>query len=151
LRILSLDQASKCGYSLFENTNLVKYGIFDVHDIKDNIERWDNIKQFLAKMVNTYNIEFVSIEDIQKQVNIKTYKDLAHLQGFLISWLYENNIPYEIVPPATWRQYCKIKGKDRKQKKANAQLFVKNKFGIDASEDEADAIGIGWYTVNNKK
>jgi hypothetical protein len=51
---------------------------------------------------------------------VTTYKKLAHLQGVLKNYCYENGVPYLIVPPATWRNFSNIKGKNRTDRKRSA-------------------------------
>ena len=109
-------------------------------------------------MIKKYNPDVVLLEDIQLQkfqVNgnegdaVLTFKKLAHLQGVLKNYLYENGIPYEVVSPSTWRSYSEIKGKTRSDKKRNAQLKVEKLFNVKCTQDEADAILIGRYGARN--
>lgn len=78
-----------------------------------------------------------------------TYKKLAHVQGALIVTCIENNIPYKIVPPATWRSSCGVKGKVRSEYKPAAQKHVLDKYGLNVTDDVADAICIGEYGTKN--
>lgn len=66
--------------------------------------------------------------------------------------LYEKDMLYEIVTPGTWRKACKVKGRKRVEQKANTKQWVKSTYNIEASEDECDAIGIGYcmYKVLKK-
>ena len=64
--------------------------------------------------------------------------------------LYEQELLYFIIEPSKWKSTCGVKGKKRVDQKANAQNFVKEQFDIDASEDEADAICIGWHMVQKE-
>jgi Holliday junction resolvasome RuvABC endonuclease subunit len=154
-KILALDQASeKSGYSIFDNGELVKYGLLKLSDIKKDKfnepydERVTNVKEFLKQMIATYNIDLVISEVIQKQVNIKTYKDLAYLQGVLKNYLYDNYIPYGVVKPTEWRSALKINGgKTRQVKKQNALAYVKYNYGVEVTEDEADSICIGTASI----
>jgi crossover junction endodeoxyribonuclease RuvC len=86
---------------------------------------------------------------VQFQNNYVTYQQLSQMQGVLMAYLFKINIPFQIVEPSAWRKTCGIKGRKREEQKANTQLFVKEKFGIDVSEDEADAIGIGIWSNKN--
>lgn len=153
MRILSLDQAlDKTGFSIIQNEELVKYGVLDLTDIsriKDLTldqkleERITNVKEFLKRMIDTYEINIVILEDIQSQKNVKTYKNLASLQGNLKNYLYNKEIPFAVLKPSEWRSSLGIKGRERKIQKKNAQVYVKYNFGYDVTEDEADAICIG--------
>lgn len=108
-------------------------------------------------MVKKYKPDEVVLEDIQLQKfgngdeAVLVFKKLAHLQGVLENYFYESGYPYNIVPPATWRAFSKIKGKTRTEKKRSAQLKVKELYDISVTQDEADAILIGQWAVDNYK
>ena len=46
-----------------------------------------------------------------------------------------------------WRKRLKINGNSRKIQKEKAQTYVRNKYSLDVSEDEADALCIGTYRI----
>ena len=163
MRMLGLDQSSNyTGYCIIENGNIIKHGVFDTHDIdkKNNgecyyQEKIYNINMFLERIIKEYNIDFVVIEDIQKQANIKTYKQLAWLQGTLIQTLYNNKIKYSILSPSQWRSILGIKTGKREIVKKNTIEYIKNTFDIDIiKDDESDAIAICyacWKRYNKGK
>lgn len=109
-------------------------------------------------MIEKFNPNQVIFEDIQLQkfssmdggesAAVTTYKKLAHLQGVLKNYCYENGVPYLIVPPATWRNFSNIKGKNRTDRKRSAQLKVQSLYDIEVSQDEADAILITRYAAS---
>ena len=154
--ILALDQASSLtGYSVYKNGELLSHGILSLKDITKTShgecaydEKVENVKQFLIRCIEFFKPDIVAIEDIQRQSNVKTFKDLAYLQGVIKNYLYINKIPFVVLSPSMWRGELKIKGRKREDVKRNAQLYVKNNFGIEASEDEADAICISVATCN---
>lgn len=155
--ILAMDQASnKSGFSVYNiedlyNPILLKHGVFDIEDIKEDKygesyfdEKIKNVKMFLIKLIKEYNIEFVILEDVQKQINIKTFKYLAGLLFVLRDYLYENNISYTVKSPSEWRKYIpQIKGRKREEVKASAIKYVTDKYGFIPQEDEAESICIG--------
>lgn len=162
-RILSLDQATiTSGWSIFDNQSLVSYGA-NTSKGKDSIEKISNTKYWVASLIEKWKPDEVILEDIQLQsgvnkenfvgdTNVVTFKKLAHLQGTIMNYVFEKQIPFRIVPPATWRNYSQIKGKYRTDKKKNAQLKIKNFYDISVTEDEADAILIGrWAASTHSK
>lgn len=160
-RILALDQATKIsGWSVFDNENLIKFGVFTARD-NDVDQRIEIVKNYLINMIDFWRPDKVILEDIQLQQfgprstnnveGVTTFKSLAHLQGVLINTLLENNIAYEVVHTAVWREHCGVKGKSRADKKRSAQLIVKNIYGINVTQDEADAICIGQYSSQKVK
>ena len=154
--ILALDQSSNLtGYSVYKNGELLSHGILSLKDITKTShgecaydEKVENVKQFLIRCIEFFKPDIVAIEDIQRQSNVKTFKDLAYLQGVIKNYLYINKIPFVVLSPSMWRGELKIKGRKREDVKRNAQLFVKDKFNIEVTEDEADAICISIASYN---
>ena len=140
-----MDQATKIsGYSIFEDKNLVAYGTLEVDQKEKNyVERIKQMYFKIKELIQINNPNIIVFEGIQFQNNQKTYMQLANLQGALMAYLFELDIPFQIIEPSAWKSFAKIQGRKREEQKKNTQEFVKNKYGIDVSEDEADAIGIG--------
>lgn len=154
-RVLALDQATyTTGYAIFDNKQLVKYGVFDVDQDKI-IARIHEVKIWLINMIKNIEPDLIAIEGIQlqddakKKMGVTTFQDLAWLQGVLLECAYDLGIQCEICHTATWRNHCKVKGRSRTDKKRSMQLIAKSWFDISVSEDEADAIGIGKYASDN--
>ncbi len=151
-RILAFDQASiTSGWSVFENNNLINYGCWTSHGNKST-ERISQTKAWIASMIEQWKPDQVVFEDIQLQKfengdAVLVYKKLAHLQGVLKNYCYENGIPYLIVPPSTWRNFNNVKGRTRTDQKKNAQIKVQALYGVQATEDESDSILIGRYAA----
>lgn len=156
-RILAFDQASiTSGWAVFDNDQLVKYGKW-TSEGTHSTERIAKTKYWFISMVENWKPDQVILEDIQLQKfgengeAVLTFKKLAHLQGVLKNYCYENQIPYSIVPSTTWRAFSEIKGRARQDKKKNAQLKVKRFYDISVTQDEADAILIGRWGAHQHK
>ena len=153
-RILALDQATKVtGYSIFDDDKLIKYGTFTTSS-DDEIARCAAIKNWFVSMLQNWRPSFVGIEGIQYQAkvfdgetvgSVTLFQTLAHLQGVLLVTCYEYNVPCTVCPTNTWRNTCGVKGRVRADKKKSMQMIVKNWYGINVSDDESDAIGIGYH------
>lgn len=150
IKVLSFDQSTKItGYSLYNNSSLLTYGTIQSDSNEKNpIERmkqmYDKIKECLIKI----NPDFVVFENVQFQKNYGTFQQLSQLQGVLMSLLFERNIGFQIIEPTAWKAFCGVKGRKRTEQKANAIQLVKDKFNLYVSEDEADAILIGFWAIN---
>ena len=153
--IIALDQSTQLtGYAIFQDKDLIAHGVFSPSG--DYEHRIVKLRQWLLDKLEPLkpNVE-VYFEDIQLQdlgggsIGVTTFKKLAHVQGALIVTCIEEDIPYTIVPAATWRKTCGVKGRVRSEYKPAAQAHVLEKYGIQATEDEADAICIGEYGVKN--
>lgn len=153
IKFLCLDQATKIsGYSVFEGKNLITYGTLEVDQKEKNpIERMKQMNDKIIELFDSLSPDFIVFEDVQFQQNYGTFQQLSQLQGVLMGYLFKTNIGFEIIQPSAWKSFCGIKGRKREEQKKNTQIFVKNKFGIDCTEDESDAIGIGVWTINHIK
>lgn len=150
IKILSFDQSTKItGYSLYNNSNLTHYGTFQSNPSEKNpIERMKQQYDLINKYIKTINPDFVIFEDTQFQNNFSTFQQLSQMQGVLLSILFERNIGFLIIQPTAWKSFCGVKGRKRQQQKESAIQIVKNKFNLSVSEDEADAILIGFWAIN---
>ena len=101
-------------------------------------------------MIELWKPDFVGLEGIQYQQNmgVTTFETLARLQGILMETLYELNIQFSICHTNTWRAYCKVKGRTRTDKKRSMQMLAKEWFDITVTDDEADAICIGYFHIH---
>ena len=155
IRILAIDQATfVSGWAIFDDKKLTQYGTFSSTG-GTSVERIEIIRQWLASMIELWNPDRIAIEDIHMQSfggekgygneSVTTFKTLAHLQGVLINYFFINDIKYDIIHSATWREFCQIKGVHRVDKKRSAQLKIKDWYDVTVTQDEADAICIGKY------
>ncbi len=147
MRIIAFDQAKVTGFAVYENESLVKHGVLDCSQHKDIDKRNHAIVNLILSTIKRYNGEVFAVEDIQYQGILRSYKPLARLLGAIEVMMVEHKFAYQVVKPGEWRKACEIKGRKREEQKANAIAWVKEKFNKDVTEDEADAICIGWYLV----
>lgn len=155
-RILALDDATQItGYSILDNTQLIHYGKVVMNE-PDPIERIMRLRQWLISMIENWKPDIIAVEDIQLQQyrnatqtvqNVKTFKRLAQLQGTLLVTILEANIEAVVVPPATWRSTCGFVTTTRNDQKRQAQRKVKQWYDISATQDESDAICIGYHVA----
>ncbi len=150
-RTMALDQASRVtGWAIYDNKNLVAHGRFSISANKTMQERLKSFVIYLIDLVDKYHPEKIYYEGIQYQSNIETYKKLAYIQAMII--YFSNNIPIMELTPSHWRSIIKDKhgikfGRSRAEQKQKAQDFVKEFFNKEVTEDEADAICLGYAGV----
>lgn len=102
----------------------------------------------VKELIDIVKPEYVCLEAVQFQNNYNTYSQLSQLQGVIFSILFEEDLPFVLIEPTAWRKFCKITGKKRIEQKASTIQFVKENYGRDVTEDEADSIGIGVWISN---
>lgn len=159
MKILALDQALQTtGWAVFENSKLIDYGHFTIPANKPIEQRLSTLMQKLSLIEDEFNFEDVFFEDIQAQQNKETYKKLAYVQAAVMIWCYSTEHKFNILPPSHWRSILKEKykinfGKVRAEQKKAAQELARQKFSVEATEDECDAIciGLAGLVEKNKK
>ena len=158
-RVVALDAATSItGYSIYDDGDLVNYGVFKADKDLTTDARINQVKKWLEENIKKWQPDFIGLENIQLQkygdyqFQVETYRKLANLQGVLIDTLYENNIAHDLVSVNTWRNYCNVgDGIGRENKKKQAQEKVKMWYNEDCTQDEADAICIGKYFAHSVK
>jgi hypothetical protein len=75
---------------------------------------------------------------------------LAEVYGVVQETLEEIGIDYYIIPPVVWKATVKIAGKGRENEKKLAQKWIVNKYGMECTEDEADAACLGVHIITKK-
>ncbi len=148
MTILALDQATATsGFSVWSNGILTDFGKFTFDDV-DIHKRIHKVCAQVQILILKYHPDKIVLEDIQMQVNnVSTFQKLAWLQGALIETCWNIGMPVELLHPSEWRAACNLlKGQDkhRENQKKVAQEWVRKKFNKICTQDEADAICIGF-------
>lgn len=149
-KVLALDQASKTtGWAIATRKGVTKSGLLKVDENLPYLERLRLMREQIQQLIWKTKPSYVVFEDIQYQRNASAFQILGMLQGIIIAELFDNNLDFFIVPSATWKSYCKIRGKKREDQKANSIKYVFDKYGREVTDDEADAIGIADWALAN--
>ena len=152
MRLLALDQSTKhTGYAAYDGSELVDYGVINVDESLSPFARMKEMRGEITALVSKKRPEFVVFEQVQYQQNQKVYSQLSQMQGVVMCVLFDAETPFYIVEPTKWKSYAKVHGKKRAEQKAHTVLLAKEKYGVIATEDEADAIFIGHWAINNFK
>lgn len=149
MKVLAFDQSSRCsGYAFFENGEYVESGVIDMSKSKlETDERSFEMAKELWKVMRKYKPDYLVIEQVQNQSNIKTVVILARLAGMLIGYAKAHNIDVYVVEPSKWRrvldfhQGAKVKRQELKQQSIN---FIQENLGKKLKEDESEAACIGF-------
>ena len=147
MKILTFDQSTKLSaYSWWIDGQYIESNYIDLHKIKDTSERVRAMGVELCKVITKYNPEKVVIEEVAQQSNALTLKLLARIQGIIIGYCAAHNIETYIVEPSKWRATLHFKqgaGVKREQLKTQAIQYVKDVYGLELLEDQAEATCLG--------
>jgi len=132
---------------------LIEVGHFNL-DQESIGHRLNAFVQKLHELDAQYKPSHIAFEDIQMQAsvgnNVVTFKVLAYIQAMLIIYCEQQHISYSIISSNSWKSFCGIKGKKRDEQKRNAQEWVTTKFNRKVTQDEADSVCLGFYSVNSQ-
>lgn len=156
MKILALDQATLItGYALFDDkANLIRHGVIDLHKEKDAWERMQLMRNKVDQLVQDYKPKVLVVEDIAMQRDVQAVIKLGRLQGLLMASAFSRGIPVQTYLPTQWRKIIGVKqgaGIKRSELKAQAIEIIRQTYGLEPTEDEAEAISIGLaFLIDNK-
>lgn len=146
-RIIALDQAShKIGVSVFDDGKLVYYHFVEVTGTL--FTRLAKIYQFMTDVIiRQWTPNYLVFEDIQYQDNALTHKTLGMVLGIVILAAEQAKIEHSEVLNKVWQSEFNILGASRLAQKSDVVKRVKDYYGLEVSDDVADAILLGKYAA----
>lgn len=149
--LLSLDQGTQIsGYAVYEGTSLLTSGTV-ASKIKDSRLRMFQMCQNIIEIIKEYQPNRIIIEEPFAKNNIHVFQVLCEFFGMILYIANDLDIPLTSYSAAVWRAEIELKGKNRQEQKIKAMDFVKTTFDIDCSDDEAEAILIGYSHLKREK
>ena len=143
LKLIAFDQSTTAtGWCVMEvgTANIIDHGVILPDKRDETIDRVTYTIKRCLNLVRTNEVAFVFIEGVQVQRNPVVYEVLAKLAGSLEVMLYESGYFVNVVKATEWRKRVGIKNRKRAEVKKEAIDMVQDLYGIDASEDECEAI-----------
>ena len=141
MKILALDQATKCGYAHSDGQS----GVWDISVHKD-----ESSGMRLIRLRNKLN-EFIGMVDLvafEASRNLKyghAVRVAAEIQGTITTWCIDNNVEYVGISPNVIKKHATRSGNASKKQMLDAAI---KKWPDKAlfSDDEADALWLLDYT-----
>ena len=143
LKLIAFDQSTTAtGWCVMEmkTARIIESGVILPKKNDETIDRIIYTIKRCLNLVRTHEVAFVFIEGVQNQRNPKVFEVLAKLAGSLEVMLYESGYLVNVVKASEWRRRVGIKSRKRADVKKEAIDMVKELYGLDASEDECEAI-----------
>lgn len=151
--------------SIDSSTNLTAIalfidGIYNRHilinkkHIKNVEERIDAMGSAIMNVLDEMNPDIVYIESPRGHGSSQgLVEKLATIIGIVRGWCISHDVYVQTVLPSVWRKYAGINQgkKKRAELKAESIAYVKTRYNIDVTDDEADAIALGDAMVNRYK
>lgn len=133
---------NRTGIAVFRDGAYIQHTFIDLHKVKDINERIPKMISEICKYIDGVKPDKILMEETVLSSNTDTLKKLAYLAGGMMLYAYERGIEFKLVLPSEWRkkiglqQSNKIKREVLKQESIQA---VKQEYGLDVTDDEADA------------
>lgn len=144
MRVVGIDASTnKTGVSLFIDGEYSGHMLIDLHKIKDSNIRVPKMMKEIKGVLDYYEPDIIVMEECLLKTNIATVKLLSYLAGAIISWAADNQVEFRFQLPSEWRKRVEIvqgTKTPRDKLKQEAIDMVKEKFGIDVTDDEAEAV-----------
>lgn len=121
-----------------ETSKIIDYGLLKPKG-ETNSRIRDTVKACIG-LCDEHQPTFVFMEGVQYQKNAVVFQVLAKLAGTLEICLEEKGYIVNVVKSSEWRKRVGIKNRKRAEVKQEAIQMVSDIYGIDASEDECEAI-----------
>lgn len=151
-KLMAIDESSKkTGCALFINGELVDHCVIDISKNKDSNSRLHQMCTLVLEQMNKWKPDGVYIEHPQGDGrNVLTVWMLSQIIGVARAYSIVNACDFNEITPSEWRSYLKFKQgrKKREELKQMSMSYVKEHYGIEVGDDEADAICIGSAVIN---
>lgn len=144
MKIIGIDASTnKTGIAVFQDKKYVEHTLIDLHKIKNPSERIPKMMLAICDYLDRHQIDKIVMEESMMTNNILTVKMLSNIAGAVMYYAASHDIEFEFTLPSHWRkkiglsQSSKIK---RDVLKAEAIAAVKQEYGLDVTDDEAESL-----------
>ena len=146
IKLVSIDGSTqKTGIAYFCNGKYVEHVLLDFSKDKNMENRFESMSKEIWKKLDDYIPNIIYIEETYMANNPQTSKILTRLQGVVYAWCFNNDCEFNTIRPTSWRKQLNFQqGKNvkREQLKIQSIEYIKNNYGLEVTDDEADAICI---------
>lgn len=147
MKLISADSSTKkTGLSLFENGIYKEHILIDYSKEKNVETRINKMGKDILFYLIKHKPDIIVCEHPQGSGrNVSMVGKLCEIIGIMRAYAIQKGIEFYELMPSEWRSYLSLPqgSKKRDELKQLSIDYVKNKYKIDATDDEADSICIG--------
>ena len=152
MKVLAFDQATKVtGYAVMNGGKLSRHGTISVRPSLDILSRMYMMTRMICDVINEERPDAVYFEGVESVRNERTMIYLANLQGMCLHSTHEDGYEVGTFDPTVWRHelgFAVGRGVKRADNKAEAVRYVRDTYGVECGDDEAEAICIATVAWN---
>ena len=142
MRIIGIDGATvKSGIAVFDDGKYVTHKLLSFSG--DAETRIPKMMMAICNFIKEYEPDKIIMEKSMLTNNIDTVQKLSNLAGAVMFYCYNKGIPFEHQYPSQWRKKIGLTQGSKVKKdvlKAEAIAAVKQEYGLDLTDDEAEAV-----------
>ena len=135
---------NKTGICIFKDGEYVTHTLIDCHKEKDAMKRIPMMANQICEYLNGFDdVDLIIMERSVLRSNIDTVQKLSNLAGAVMLYAYQNDIKFENPVPSSWRKKIGLeqsKNVKREVLKLEAIKAVRQEYGMDLSDDEAESL-----------
>lgn len=155
MRIIGIDASSnKTGIAVFCDGKYITHTLIDLHKIKDSVVRIPKMMLAICEYLDKHKIDKIIMEESLLTNNVVTVKMLSNIAGAVMYYAASHNIEFQFDLPTAWRRRIGLtQGRSVKRDvlKAEAIAAVKQEYGLDVTDDEAESLLIARSGFNLPK
>jgi len=141
--VLVLDAStSSTGYCVVNHMNVVRHGTIIPNSKYHLTMKMHYINEEIKKIIQTYNVTKIIMEDIYLGLNSNILIILAELRGVIKS----NWLPIQTVRATDWKRYHNVERRNDRGKSSSMDIALSKGYRI-STDDESDAILIALYCL----
>lgn len=144
MKIIGIDGATnRTGIAVFEDGKYVDHILIDLSKDKNSDTRIPKMMMEICKYIKEHKPDKVIMEKSMLTNNIVTVQKLSNLAGAVMFYCYSKGIEFEHQYPSEWRKAVGFTQGSKVKKevlKAEAIAAVKQEYGLDVSDDEAESL-----------
>ena len=146
VKLITIDGSTqKPGIAYFCNGKYKSHHLLNYEKDKNIDSRFESMSNGIWSILDIYKPNIIYMEETYTARNPQTTKVLTRLQGVVYAWCMKHECEFNTIKPSQWRKqlsFVQNKNVKREQLKEQAIQYVSNNYGLNVSDDEADAICI---------
>lgn len=134
---------NKTGIAIFHDGKYVEHILIDLHKIKDSSERIPKMMLSICNYLDKHKVDKIIMEESMMTNNISTVKMLSSIAGAVMYYAASHHIEFQLDLPSAWRKRIGLtqgRSVKRDMLKAEAIIAVKQEYGMDLTDDEAESL-----------
>lgn len=159
MKLVAIDSSTTCsGWSIYIDGKYVDSGVIDYKKADKEARLYNMIRSLLSKFehgVFKNTLLVICETPVMVTGNAETQRLLSTLLGAIMGYCIEHDIEFQEMRPSEWRKYIKSKNgtvpRKRKELKEWSKNKVKEMFDKEVSDDESDAILLGYAYIEKYK